>query len=227
MIFSVQQGHCLSDAAQCVAVSAGDLSVRGHRWYTAGIWDEIITALVLIEAFIPGVIRAKQTTLGSSKTQLGLWGELWAEMQCAASSLSAETNTWWKSLISLPVAATNCLYFVQDYYVFFGEISLDTIFKFCVGFEKKKKACGTSWWTVSHGIITWFLWPFSHRDPAILPQTFHYAGFAFLQNAAGLKAEQQWLSTPTPCRVCTFYTERRGRITLQYSCLEQAVLNRY
>lgn len=54
--------------------------------YTAGIWDEIITALVLIEAFIPGVIWAKQTTLESSKSQLGLRGELCAEMQCAASS---------------------------------------------------------------------------------------------------------------------------------------------
>lgn len=42
--------------------------------------------LVLIEAFIPGVIRAKQTTLESSKTQLGPWGDLCAEMQCAASS---------------------------------------------------------------------------------------------------------------------------------------------
>lgn len=139
MIFSVQQGHCLSDAAQCVAVSAGDLSVRGHRWYTAGIWDEIITALVLIEAFIPGVIRAKQTTLGSSKTQLGLWGELWAEMQCAASSLSAETNTWWKSLISLPVAATNCLYFVQDYYGVFLRNIIGYNIQILCGLWKKKK----------------------------------------------------------------------------------------
>lgn len=70
MMFSVQQGHYLSDAealnlekkndsAQCGAVSAADLSVRGHWRYTAGILDEIIMALVLIEAFIPGVIRAK------------------------------------------------------------------------------------------------------------------------------------------------------------------------
>lgn len=71
---------------QCAAMSACDLSVRGHRWYTAGIRDEIIAALVIIEAFIPGVIRAKQTTLGSSKPQLGLWGELCAEMLGAASS---------------------------------------------------------------------------------------------------------------------------------------------
>lgn len=60
MMFSVQQGHYLSDAgtlnlkkkrktkkrgkkkktsdiARCAAVSASDLSVRGHRWYMAGI----------------------------------------------------------------------------------------------------------------------------------------------------------------------------------------------
>lgn len=151
MIFSVQQGHCLSDAAQCVAVSAGDLSVRGHRWYTAGIWDEIITALVLIEAFIPGVIRAKQTTLGSSKTQLGLWGELWAEMQCAASSLSAETNTWWKSLISLPVAATNCLYFVQDYYGFFWRNIIGYNIQILCGLWKKKKSV----WNFMMDSFTW------------------------------------------------------------------------
>lgn len=65
MMFSLQQGHYLSDAGELnlkkkqVSVSAGDLTARGQWWYMAGIWDKIITALVLIEAFIPGVIRAK------------------------------------------------------------------------------------------------------------------------------------------------------------------------
>lgn len=73
-MFSIQQGHFLSDApalnlkkkkkkknytAQCTAVSASDLSARGHQWYIAGIWDKIITALALIEVFILGVIRPK------------------------------------------------------------------------------------------------------------------------------------------------------------------------
>lgn len=72
-MFSIQQGHFLSDApalnqkkkkkknytAQCTAVSASDLSARGHQWYIAGISDKIITALALIEVFILGVIRPK------------------------------------------------------------------------------------------------------------------------------------------------------------------------
>lgn len=54
MMFSIERGHFLSDAAalnlklkkeeekkthiaQCAAVNAADLSTRGHRWYMAGI----------------------------------------------------------------------------------------------------------------------------------------------------------------------------------------------
>lgn len=58
-ISQMPKHYIKNDTAQCAAVSAGDLSVRGHWRYTAGIWDEIITALVLIEDFIPGVIRDK------------------------------------------------------------------------------------------------------------------------------------------------------------------------
>lgn len=58
---------------------------KGWSSYTAGIWDKIIMALSLIEAFIPGVIRAKQTTIESSKTQLGLRGELCEELLRTAS----------------------------------------------------------------------------------------------------------------------------------------------
>lgn len=137
MIFSVQQGHCLSDAAQCVAVSAGDLSVRGHRWYTAGIWDEIITALVLIEAFIPGVIRAKQTTLGSSKTQL--WES--CEQRCNVLLLHYQLKLILDEIVWYLYLSLQLIVCILSKIImfFFGEISLDTIFKFCVGFEKKKK----------------------------------------------------------------------------------------
>lgn len=48
MMFSIQQGHCVldttalnlkndDDTAQCAAVSASDLSIRGHQWYKTGI----------------------------------------------------------------------------------------------------------------------------------------------------------------------------------------------
>lgn len=62
----------------------------------------------------------------------------------------------------------------------------------------KKNACGTSWWTLSHGNIPWFLWPFSHRDPAILPQTFHYASFAFFTKRCWRKGRTTIVPHPHP-----------------------------
>lgn len=71
MTASVQQGHCASDrGAICRREHRWPFARRGHRRYKADIWDEIITALALIEAAIPGVIRTKQTTAGSSKNPI-------------------------------------------------------------------------------------------------------------------------------------------------------------
>lgn len=70
MMFSMQQGHYFSEAAALNLKKRMTLHnvllwelVTFIEWgqpgYTAGIWDKIIMALVLIEACIPGVIKAK------------------------------------------------------------------------------------------------------------------------------------------------------------------------
>lgn len=71
----------------------------------------------------------------------------------------------------------------------------------------KKKACGTSWWTLSHGNITWFLWSISHRDPAILPQTFHYAWLL-------LKGRTTINPHPVPTLYLLYWTARKDNVAL-------------
>lgn len=58
-----------SDTAQCAAASA--CVTLYERPSVVHCWH-FRQALVLIEALIPGVIRAKSTTLKPSKSQLGL-----------------------------------------------------------------------------------------------------------------------------------------------------------